>query len=93
MKTECDTFFALPCSRSTEENDPTVPRDEFYKKTKIQRGSPENSLQDIINFVCISNHIFEKNKKAKKLCISSQKNCNFKKLDFAFHQFVFRVIG
>ncbi len=80
MKTEGDAFFALPCTRSTEENELTVTKNEFDKKRKIQKGSSENSLQDTINFVCASNRIFEENKKTEKRCISSQKNCNFKNI-------------
>ena len=80
MKTEGDAFFALPYSRSTEENDPTVPKDEFYKKLKIPRDSPKNSLQDTINFICASQRIFEEKKKAEKRCISSQNNYNFRNI-------------
>ena len=59
VKTEGDAFLALSWSRSTEENDPTVPKDEFYKKLKIPRDSPKTSLQDNINFIFASQRILE----------------------------------
>jgi hypothetical protein len=37
VKIQGNAFFALPRSRSTKENDPTEPKNGFYKKLKIQK--------------------------------------------------------